>query len=312
MKDVISVVVPVHNEEGSIRALHDELIAVLGALGPSEILYVDDGSTDGSREALASLRGATVIELSRRYGQATALDAGFKEAKGALVVSMDGDGQNDPADIPRLIAELEDKRLDVVAGWRTKRRDRGTVRFITRAARALRKAFINDRIHDSGCTLRVYRKEAVDTLDLHGEMHRYILALLRWKGFRIGELPVNDRPRLSGQSKYGAGKAVRGLLDLLYIWFLYKYSERPFHLYGYLGLTSLFFSAVSFAFTVYDRFWFHIHVNRDGWFFLAFFFLIMSVMLFSFGIVIDLLARIYHNSSPREKRYYIRSIERHG
>lgn len=312
MNDLISVVVPVHNEEENLHSLHEELSEVLAKLGPSEIIYVNDGSTDGSLAVLRALPGATVIDLSRRYGQATALDAGFKETKGALVVSIDGDGQNDPRDIPALVKELREKELDVVAGWRTNRSDRRGVRLITRAARMLRKLFIDDRIHDSGCTLRIYRREAVDTLDLHGEMHRYVLALLRWKGFRIGELPVSDRPRANGRSKYGYGKAMRGFLDLLYIWFLYKYSERPFHLYGYLGLGSLFLSFVSFCFTLYDRLVFDIHVNRDGFFFLAFFFLIMSVMLFSFGIVIDLLVRIYHNSSPREKRYYVRGIERHG
>jgi glycosyltransferase involved in cell wall biosynthesis len=271
---------------------------------------VNDGSTDGTLRLLRSLIGATVIDLARRYGQATALDAGFRQAQGSVIVSLDGDGQNDPHDIPHLLAELDAKQLDVVTGWRTHRSDTAGVQAITRAARFLRKLFIDDRIHDSGCTLRAYRRAAVESLDLQGEMHRYILALLRWKGFRIGELPVNDRPRTGGISKYGYGKAVRGFIDLIYVWFLYKFSQRPFHLFGYLGLTSFALSIVSLAFTIYDKLALHTHVNRDSWFFLTFFFLLMAIMLFSFGIVIDLLIRTYYNGSKYEKRYHIRSIEK--
>lgn len=306
----ISAVVPVFNEEESIAALHDELVAVLSTLGTTfEIIYVNDGSTDSTLRILRTLTGAIVIDMARRYGQATALDAGFKLAKGDIIVSLDGDGQNDPQDIPRLLAELNEKELDVVAGWRVHRSDRAGIKVITNAARFLRKLFIDDHIHDSGCTLRVYRRAAIESLDLQGEMHRYILALLRWKGFRIGELPVNDRPRNGGVSKYGYGKALRGLIDLMYIWFLYKFSQRPFHLFGYLGLTSFALAIVSFFFTLYDKLQLHLHVNRDSWFFLTFFFLLMAIMLFSFGIVIDLLIRTYHNSSAFEKRYYIRSIK---
>jgi glycosyltransferase involved in cell wall biosynthesis len=316
----LSVVVPIYNEDGNIAPLHKELAEVLGELEHAfEIIYVNDGSSDDSLERLReitkkdfSYNGAAatvvVISLARRYGQATALDAGFKKAKGEIIISMDGDGQNDPHDIPKLLRELEEKNLDVVAGWRMHRSDRRGIKVITRAARGLRKLFIDDEIHDSGCTLRVYRREALENLDLHGEMHRYILALLRWKGFRIGELAVNDRPRKSGKSKYGYGKAVRGFIDLIYVWFLYKYSDRPFHFFGYLGLFSFALAIVSFFVTGYQKFALATHVNRNGWFFLTFFFLLMAIMLFSFGIIIDLLLRIYYNTSAVEKRYVVREV----
>ena len=309
MKTDFSVVVPIYNEEGSVPALHTELVEVMKAVGDSyEIIYVNDGSTDTSLDVLKLLPGAIIVNLARRYGQATALDAGFKLAKGEFIISIDGDGQNDPHDIPRLLKELHEKNLDVVAGWRVNRSDRKGIKVISNTARGLRKLFINDSIHDSGCMLRVYRRAAVESVDLQGEMHRFMLALMRWKGFRIGELPVKDRPRTKGVSKYGYSKAIRGLIDLIYVWFLFKYSDRPFHFFGYLGFTSFALAFLSLCITVYDKFWLGIHFNNDGWFFLAFFFLLMAIILFSFGIVIDLLLRIYYNSSPNEKRYAVREV----
>jgi glycosyltransferase involved in cell wall biosynthesis len=316
----ISVVVPVYNEEGSVENLHAELVEVLDTLTKKEqkkeqdhvrgfeIIYVNDGSSDNSLKVLLTLSHVVVLDLARRYGQSTALDAGFKLAKGELLISIDGDGQNDPHDIPLLLKELAEKNLDVVAGWRAHRSDRQGIKLMTRIGRGMRSLFINDSIHDSGCMLRVYRREAVHSIDLQGEMHRYLLAMLRWKGFRIGEVKVNDRPRMAGTSKYGYSKAIRGFIDLIYVWFLYKYSDRPFHFFGYLGLTSFALSFVSLCFTIYDRIASGTHINHNGWFFLTFFFLLMAIMLFSFGIVIDLLLRIYYNSSPQETRYSIRKV----
>ena len=310
----ISVVIPIHNEEANIRPLYDELNTALAAYGrPYELIFVNDGSVDGSLEQLKALPRATVLDLTRRYGQATALNVGFRHAKGDIIVSIDGDCQNDPADIPMLIDELEGKGLDMVAGWRTNRMDpRRSIKFITRAGRSLRRAVLNDRISDSGCALRAYRRHAVESLDLQGEMQRYIPALLLWKGYCVGELPINDRPRTSGVSKYGYDKAVRAFIDLLYLWFLHKYSQRPLHLFGYLSLTSFALFLGSFVITAYDKLELGLHLNRNGWFFLTFFFLIMAIMLFSFGIIIDLLMRIYHNGSQYEKRYYIRATHVNG
>lgn len=305
----ISVVVPVFNEEGNISALDAEIKAALGPLGRSyEVIYVHDGSTDGSLHELSGLSGATVIEMNRRYGQATALDAGFKQAEGKLVVSLDGDGQNDPRDIPEMIAMLERENLDVVAGWRKHRKDKGNIRVLTRIGRLFRRLLINDMVHDTGCTLRVYRSEAVKSLDIGGEMHRYILALLRWKGFVIGEMVVNHRPRLHGKSAYNFTKAFRGLIDLFYIWFIDKYSQRPLHAFGYMSLFTLLGSFLAGCWSVYGKFFMGLSLNRNGWFFIALFMFLAAIMFFSFGIIIDLLIRQHLNSSPFEKRYYIRSI----
>ncbi|MEY4747008.1 MAG: hypothetical protein RLZZ416_57 [Candidatus Parcubacteria bacterium] len=305
----ISVVIPVHNEDGNLVLLDNELKMALKSLERSyELIYVDDGSTDDSLDVLKTLSRVTVIELNRNYGQSTALDAGFKAAAGGLVVSLDGDGQNDPADIPALIEKLERERLDVVAGWRKHRKDKGSIKLITKTARLLRRLFIGDIVHDSGCTLRVYRAAAVKSLDIGGEMHRFILALLKWKGFRIGEMVVNHRPRVNGVSKYGAGKAVRGLIDLMYIWFIHKYSQRPLHLFGYLSICSASLGFLAGAWSLYGKLFYGLSLNRNGWFSITFFFLLAAIMFFSFGIILDLLIRIQLTTSPHERRYYVRRV----
>ncbi len=307
----ISAVIPVHNEAGNLKRLHEELVQVLSTCSSEyEIIYVNDASTDGSLAELQTLKDCTIINLRRKYGQATALDAGFKAAKGDLIVSLDGDGQNDPADIPKLLRELEDKNFDVVTGWRKQRADNHGIRVLTRIGRAFRRFLIQDPAHDTGCTLRVYRAEAIKSLELGGEMHRYILALLRWKGFTVGEVVVRDRPRLHGKSKYGYGKAVRGLIDLIYIWFIYKYSQRPLHLFGYMSFAALAAGAISLVLTIYDRTVLGIHLNDDGWFYITFFLLIAAIMLFSFGIIIDLLLRIYLSTSSVQKPYYVKDIQK--
>ncbi len=307
MKPLISVVVPVYNEEGSLNGLHAELRKVMDSFAqPYELIYVDDGSTDGTREVLRTLTGSVVLCLARNYGQSTALDAGFRAAKGEIIVSLDGDGQNDPHDIPKLLEALTDPEVDVATGWRVERKDPRSIRIVTRFGRALRSRIIGDYIHDSGCTLRAYRRAAVESVDLFGEMHRYLLALLVWKGFRVVEVPVSHRARTAGESKYGASKVFRGFIDLLYIWFLYRYAERPLHLFGYMGLASFALAIASGFITLYDRFALGIHLNRDGWFFLSFFFFIVAIMLFSFGLMTDLLMRIHANTSARERRYYVR------
>lgn len=306
-----SVVVPVYNEAGNIENLDRELKEVLASLGESfEILYVNDGSTDGSMEELERLPGATIIELNRNYGQAVALDAGFKAAAGELIISLDGDGQNDPADIPTLIQKLHGDTLDVVAGWRKKRMDARGISILTVVGRFMRRVLIKDVVHDTGCTLRVYTKEAVKSLDIDGEMHRYILSILRWKGFRIGEVIVNHRAREHGVSKYTYTKAIRGFIDLIGIWFIEKYSQRPLHLFGYLSLGAFFIGAVSAFWTIYGKLFLDLSINRNGWTFVAMFALLAGIMLFSFGLIIDLLIRIHLTNSPVEHRYYIRKVQR--
>ncbi len=306
----LSIVVPVYNEAENIALLDTEIKEVLKEMGKtdsSEILYINDGSKDDTLKVLKGLSGITIINLNRNYGQATALDAGFKNARGEIIVSLDGDGQNDPKDIPRLLEKLEVSDFDVVAGWRKERKDESYVRILTVIGRGLRRFLIHDMVHDTGCTLRAYKREAAQSLDIGGEMHRYILALLRWKGFKISEIVVNHRRRLGGKSKYGASKMFRGFIDLVYIWFINKYSQRPLHMFGYLSFASFFLSIASFWVTIYQKFE-GLGVNRNGWFFLGIGLFLSGIMFFSFGIALDLLIRIQLTMSPYEKRYYIKKI----
>ncbi len=309
LKRTISVVVPVYNEAGALPELHQELLDVLNDIAEEfEIIYVNDGSTDNTFQVLKGLDKAVIVDFNRNYGQATSLNAGFQQAKHEYIISLDGDGQNDPADIPRLLEKLEKNNLDVVAGWRKNREDKGGIKVLTRIGRVLRRVVISDSVHDTGCTLRVYKSHVAKSLDIGGEMHRYILALLRWKGFKMDEIVVNDRRRVHGVSKYGYTKAVRGLIDLIYVWFVHKYSQRPLHLFGYMSLGWGFLGALALGWSIYGKLATGLSINRNGWFFVAFFFILGAIMLFSFGIVIDLLVKIYHNTSSREKRYYVREV----
>jgi glycosyltransferase involved in cell wall biosynthesis len=302
-----SVIIPVYNEEGNLKKLHLEITDVMKKIGKYEIIYINDSSSDNSLKELLSLKKAKIINLNRNYGQATALDAGFKEAEGEIIISMDGDGQNNPKDIPRLLKKLKEENLDVVTGWRKERADKKGIRILTKVGRFTRRILIRDHVHDTGCTLRAYKKKAAKSLDLQGEMHRYILAMLRWKGFKIGEIVVDDRKRENGCSKYGYSKAERGFIDLIYIWFISKYSQRPLHMFGRLSIFSFMIGFISVILTIIARIN-GLSLNRNGWFFLSIFFVLAGIMFFSFGIIIDLMIKIYHNTSPYEKRYYLKEI----
>jgi len=304
-----SIVVPVYNEQGNIEPLDKEIRQVIDKLKKSyEIIYVNDGSSDHTLEELKKLKNCKIIDFTRNFGQSSALDVGFKESKGEIIITLDGDLQNDPHDIPRLLNKLNEENLDVVAGWRVKRKDAATIKILTIIGRKLRGALLKDIVHDSGCMLRVYKKQAIKNLDLWGEMHRYVLQLLKGKGFKIGELRVNHRPRIHGKTKYGCSKALRGFIDLLYIWFLQKYHQRPLHLFGTLGLASSFFGIISLIYSLYNRIFNNTSLNRDGWFFLGFFLVLTGIMLFSFGLIIDMLIKIQQMVSPYTKKYYIREI----
>ena len=304
-----SVIIPVYNEEGNVEKLNNEIKQTLDLLNkPYEIIYINDNSTDKTLKELKGLKNIKIINFNRNYGQATALDAGFKLAKGEIIISMDGDLQNDPKDIPRLLKKLEKENLDVVTGWRKKRKDKGGIKILTRVGRLLRRIIINDKVHDTGCTLRVYKKEVAKSLDIGGEMHRYILALLRWKGFKIGELIVKDRKRLNGKSKYGYSKAIRGFVDLIYMWFIQKYYQRPLHIFGATGILSGIIGVTIEAFLVYLKIFKSLDLSATAWFTLGFFFIGTGIFLFTFGIVIDLLMKIYLSTSGNEKRYYVREI----
>jgi glycosyltransferase involved in cell wall biosynthesis len=236
----ISVVVPVHDEERSIALLFEELQAALEPLGRAwEVIYVDDGSTDGSFAALTRLHAqhdeVGVVRLRRNFGKAAALMAGFTQAQGELVVTIDGDLQDDPAEIPPMLAKLEEG-FDLVSGWKTRRQDPWTRRLLSKVFNFTARRMSGLRLHDMNCGLKAYRAEVVRGLRLYGELHRFIPVLAHYRGYRIAELPVNHRPRSHGRSRYGIERYLRGFFDLLSVSFLGKYGHRPLHLFGGLGL----------------------------------------------------------------------------
>jgi dolichol-phosphate mannosyltransferase len=237
---VISVVIPVHNEERSVALLLDELGSALDPLDrPWEAVFVDDGSSDGTFAALTRLyAGATnvkIVRLRRNFGKAAALQAGFEEAQGDIVVTIDGDLQDDPSEIPRLLAKL-DEGFDLVSGWKARRRDPLSRRLLSRIFNGVTGRISGLRVHDLNCGLKAYRAEVLRGLRLYGELHRFVPVLAHYRGFRVAELPVNHRPREHGRSRYGVERYVRGFLDLLTVTFMGRYRHRPLHLFGGLGL----------------------------------------------------------------------------
>lgn len=307
----ISIVIAIFDEENNLSALINEINGVCDRSGwVREIIVVDDGSADNGAVVAGSMENVTVYRFRRNFGQTAAFDAGCHAAQYEYVVTMDGDGQNDPADIPKLIAHLQAEGLDVVSGWRVNRQDTFSKRFISRGANLLRKAFLNDSIHDSGCSLKVYRRECFDNVHLYGEMHRFIPALLEMRGYSVGELPVNHRARGSGRSKYNALRTIKGLADIVLLWFWRSYSVRPIHLLGGVGtlfiLASAFFGGRTVWLFVTDR---KLASTLEP--LLTVFSFIAGLLFVSLGILSDILIKIYYAVSA-EKYYTIRDIIRNG
>jgi glycosyltransferase involved in cell wall biosynthesis len=237
---VLSVVVPVRNEERSVELLYDEIQAALDALGREwEVVFVDDGSTDGSFAALTRLHARAanvrVVRLRRNFGKAAALAAGFRQSRGEVIATLDADGQDDPAELPRLLAKL-DEGFDLVSGWKTKRRDPWRRRLLSRIFNAVTGRISGVRLHDMNSGQKAYRAEVVRGMPLYGELHRFIPVLAHYRGFRIAELPVNHRAREHGRSRYGLERYLRGFFDLITVTFMGRYRHRPLHLFGGLGL----------------------------------------------------------------------------
>lgn len=303
-----SVVVPLHNEVDNIPELHRRLVNVMSQLGGAfELIYVNDGSTDASTAVLRTVQPATIVTLRKNFGQTAALDAGFKQAKGELIITLDGDLQNPPEEIPKLIAELERRQLDMVCGWRKQRHDAFLKRLISRGAHALRALFIEDGIHDSGCTLKVYRRVCIEQLDLFGEIHRFIPGLLRWQGFQIGELVVRHEARQRGETKYGSERILRGLVDMLGVWFWRKYSHRPLHLFGGSGLGLTGAGIALLIGLAAARYFWHYSLSTRIWPLIAVLFILVGIQLFITGLIAEILIKnFYHDRTP----YSVKSVVR--
>ena len=299
----ISVVIPVYNEAENLADLHRELTASLASVGQSyEIVVVDDGSTDSSFERLRAIEAADprvrVLRLRRNFGQTAAFSAGFDHARGEIVVTSDGDLQNDPADIPRLLAKL-DEGYDMVCGWRRRRRDPITKRVPSWIANRIISAATGVHLHDYGCSLKAIRSEVVKGLRLYGEMHRFIPAVASWMGVSLAEEPVSHRPRTRGRSKYGLGRTVRVLLDLFTVKFLLAYGTRPAHLFGLWGLASGGAGFLILAYLAYIRLFEDTAIAGRPLLLLGAVLFLFGVMLVNFGLVAEMLVRIYHESQGK-------------
>ena len=302
----ISVVVPVFNEEGNVRELHKEILEVCKKEDYKfEIIFVDDGSKDKTPEICKELKPLKYIRMRKNFGQTAAMDAGIKLAQYDYIVTMDGDRQNDPADIPKLVNYLEENDLDIVSGWRKNRKDTVMKKFTSRVANFLRGIIVKDNIHDSGCSLKIYKKECFDHINLYGEMHRFIPALLRIKGFEVGEVVVNHRPRTAGVTKYNWKRTIKGFVDMISLWFWSKYAVRPLHILGAGGMVSIFLGVVCAIWSIVLFALGYKMSNNIMPPLLTVFFIIVGLLMFIFGLMSDMMSKTYYGSGI-DKSYSIK------
>ena len=308
----LSVVIPVLNEAPNLERLHRELSDSLTKLGRScEVLFVDDGSTDESFEILARLQRADprvrVVQLRRTFGQTAAFAAGFALARAPIVVTADGDGQNDPADIAALVTRL-DQGFDVVCGWRQDRKDAFVSRRLpSMIANRLISWATGVRLNDYGCSLKAFRAEVVKPLRLYGEMHRFLPALASEYGARIAELPVNHRARAAGRSKYGIGRTVRVLLDLLTVRFLASYATRPLQIFGLVGGVMGIAGAAVLGYLGYVKIFQHAELSNRPLVLFGILLTFTGLQLVTLGLLAEMLARTYHESQGKPV-YVIRQV----
>jgi glycosyltransferase involved in cell wall biosynthesis len=305
----LSVVVPFFNEEPNVERLWEELLPVLQRLGRSfEVIAVDDGSADGTFAALTRLAAdepsLRVIRLRRNYGQTAAMSAGIEAARGAVIVPMDGDLQNDPADIARLLAKLDSPpRYDVVSGWRKNRQDKQFGRRLpSRIANWLIGAISGVRLHDYGCSIKAYRQEVLKGVRLYGEMHRFIPVYASWQGARVTEVEVNHRPRRAGKSHYGLGRTGKVLLDLLVVKFLASFATKPIYLFGGFGLCSLLAAVATFTWALFYKILGWKDFVETPLPLLTVLFALVGVLSVLMGLLAELVIRTYYES--QNKRPY--------
>ncbi len=302
---MISVVVPVHNEERSVALLLDELDSALQPLGtPWEVIFVDDGSTDGSYAALtrlhASHENVAVVRLRRNFGKAAALAAGFAQTSGDVIVTIDGDLQDDPAEIPHLLAKLEEG-FDLVSGWKTKRHDPFRRRAMSRLFNAVARWVSGVHLHDLNCGLKAYRAEVVRGLRLYGELHRFIPVLAHHRGFRIAEVRVNHRARGHGRSRYGLERYLRGFLDLLTVSFIGRYRHRPLHLFGGLGLALSLAGTGVLAYLTVVKIMGHA-IGQRPLLILGVLLVVVGLQVFSLGLITELITSHHEERASEHDR----------
>jgi len=306
----LSIVIPAYNEEKNIQELYLKLIKFLKASKKTyEIIFIDDGSIDGTFQELLRLNkkdnNVRVIKFRKNFGQSAAWDAGFRNAKGNLIITMDSDLQNDPEEIPKLIEKL-DEGYDVVSGWRYNRKDSFSKKIFSSLSRFFRSRIIDDKIHDSGCSLKIYKKECMEELEMQGEMHRYITEILALRGYKIGELKVNHLPRKHGKTKYNFIRLPKGFLDLMVVAFWQKYSARPVHLFGGIGLLMSLFGSILGAYLVFMKFMYNIAISNRPLLLLSVLLIVLGIQFIIFGLIADILVKMYYSNG--KKSYSIEKI----
>ena len=308
----LSIVIPVYNEEESVSQLYNKLNETLPGLKLSyEVILIDDGSTDGSYSELQKIHKKNssykIIRFRRNFGQTSAMSAGFHYSSGDVIITLDGDLQNDPKDIPAILKKL-DEGYDIVSGWRKDRKDKAVSRrFPSIVANKMISKLTGVHLHDYGCTLKAYRKEVIDNIELYGEMHRYIPAVASRMGVDVAEIPVAHHGRKYGKSKYGISRTIRVILDIITIKFLLSYSQRPIQIFGLLGLFS---GTAGFIITLYlmiMRIFFSQSLADRPLFILSIFMIFIGIQLITMGLLAEMNMRIYHEAQNKPT-YVIKNI----
>ncbi len=308
----LSVIIPVFNEEENLEPLYREITRVLETLGLAfEIIFVDDGSRDSSFAVLKRIqekdKAVKIIRLRRNFGQTAALSAGFDYARGKVIITMDADLQNDPRDIPALLAKINEG-YDVVSGWRQKRRDKFlTRRLPSRVANWLISLLTGVRLHDYGCTLKAFRQEVIKGIRLYGELHRFIPAIASTLGVSIAEVKVNHRPRRFGRSKYTIFRLPRVILDMLTVKFLLSYSTRPLQVFGLLGLVSGLIGFVIALWLSYQRLILKVSSANRPILLLAVLLMVIGIQFVTLGLLAEIMVRTYHESTGKPI-YHVREV----
>lgn len=300
----LSIVIPVYNEEENIKKLHKELADVLGKLGLAyEVIWVNDGSKDASLTVLQTLAKADVhtkvLNFVYNFGQTAAMSAGIKHATGDIIIPMDADLQNDPTDIPQFLSKIEEG-YDVVSGWRKDRKDAFVMRKIPSwIANSIIRKITGVNIHDYGCSMKAYKRDLLQGINLYGEMHRFIPAYISWHGGKVTEIVVHHRARIHGETKYGISRTFRVILDLILIKFLSKYMNRPIHFFGGMGFIALFLGFVAAATAIVFKVIHYKTIIETPLPIFSALLIIVGVQLIVMGIIAEMLMRVYYESQNK-------------
>jgi len=297
----LSIIIPVYNEEGNIEKLHHAVQQVIKENSyDAEVIFIDDGSKDKTVPIIKSLDGAKLIQFRKNFGQTAAMSAGIDFATGDIIIPIDGDLQNDPKDIPKLLAKLEEG-YDVVSGWRKDRKDNAIKRNLpSRIANGLISKISGVHLHDYGCSLKAYRRDVIKDVKLYGEMHRFIPVYANWMGGKVTEVPVTHHPRIHGESKYGINRTFKVVLDLIVIKFLQKYAQKSIHVFGGFGLLSFLFSFISALVMFYYKVFGNKSFIQTPLPIMVVFFFLTGIILVMMGLIAEMQNRTYYESQGKK------------